>query len=145
MKFMLARRGSNEEDECGVDNPAALFAINEARVAIEDLQEENEARQWDQDQQRRKMQRDIQNRAKIEELLAERDALKQAREQADQEHQLVKQELKKEKKQLLEKVHAEVKNDWERIMLADSDSIQLKLKEMGFNFPPSKLQQYIQK
>ena len=40
---------------------------------------------------------------------------------------------------MLEKVRAEVKNDRERIMLADSDSIQLKLKEMGFDLPPAKL------
>ena len=35
--------------------------------------------------------------------------------------------------------------DMQRIVLADSDSIQLKLKEMGVELVPKKLEQYMEK
>ena len=55
------------------------------------------------------------------------------------------QELKKEHKMMVEKVQSEAKNKIERVILADSDSIEKRLSEMEVNLPPNKLKSYLKK
>ena len=48
-------------------------------------------------------------------------------------------ELKKQNKKMLLSVQSEIKNKTESIKLSDSDSIELRLREMGINLPPNRL------
>ena len=57
----------------------------------------------------------------------------------EQEHQQTMQELNEKKKKMLQSVHSEIKSQTESIKLADSSSIELRLREMGIDLPAARL------